>query len=181
MNILFLDQFSDLGGAQRCLVDLAPALLDRGWPVHVAAPGSGALRNRIEALGGSYYQIHARPYQSGGKSIRDLLRFPIELPALAREIAGLAEKCRADVLYVNGPRLLPAAALAARDKANAEVARLRAANAPLDPGSPHGVPPMVPVPNITESPPACRIGIRRENSNKDLRTRRNCALLTPGR
>src|SRR5256885_17159324 len=50
MKILFLDQFSDLGGAQRCLLDLLPAVLERGWLAHVAAPGDGCLRPRAENL-----------------------------------------------------------------------------------------------------------------------------------
>src|SRR5579859_8167135 len=51
MTILFLDQFSDLGGAQRCLLDLLPAVRDRGWRAHVAAPGDGPLRTHAEKLG----------------------------------------------------------------------------------------------------------------------------------
>ena len=31
MTIFFLDQFSDLGGAQQCLLDLLPAVETRGW------------------------------------------------------------------------------------------------------------------------------------------------------
>jgi glycosyltransferase involved in cell wall biosynthesis len=111
MNILFLDQFSDLGGAQRCLVELLPAVRDRGWRAHVAAPGDGALRNEAIALGATYRQIHSGPYESGGKSISDLFRFARELPRLAREIAALAADCQAAIIYVNGPRLLPAASL----------------------------------------------------------------------
>src|SRR5712671_3846538 len=100
MNILFLDQFSDLGGAQRCLLDLAPALLDRGWRVHVAAPGNGALRERIVALGATYREISSGPYQSGGKSIGDIFRFPVELPKLSREIGGIAGECSPNIIYV---------------------------------------------------------------------------------
>jgi glycosyltransferase involved in cell wall biosynthesis len=111
MNILFLDQFSDLGGAQRCLVELLPAVRDRGWRAHVAAPGEGALRDEAIALGSPYRQIRSGPYESGGKSISDLFRFTRELPRLAREIANLAADCRAEIVYVNGPRLLPAASL----------------------------------------------------------------------
>ena len=114
MNILFLDQFSDLGGAQRCLVDLLPAMRDRGWQLHVAAPGNGALRDRALALGASYHQIGSGPYQSGGKSIYDALHFVKELPMLACEIGDLAKQCHARVVYANGPRLLPAACLALR-------------------------------------------------------------------
>jgi glycosyltransferase involved in cell wall biosynthesis len=109
MNILFLDQFSDLGGAQRCLIELLPAIRDRGWQAHLAAPGNGGLRDRSLALGATYCQIASGPYQSGGKSISDLFRFVPELPKLAREIANIAADCRARIVYVNGPRLLPAA------------------------------------------------------------------------
>ena len=113
MNILFLDQFSDLGGAQQCLLDLVPAAQGRGWGAHIAAPGAGALRDRALAIGASYRQIRSGPYESGGKSIGDMFHFAAETPVLAREIARLASECDARLIYVNGPRLLPAAALAA--------------------------------------------------------------------
>jgi glycosyltransferase involved in cell wall biosynthesis len=111
MNILFLDQFSDLGGAQRCLLDLLPAVRERGWQAHVAAPGDGDLRSRAIALGAEYHSIRCGPYESGHKPARDVVRFAIELPKLAREITRLARETKADILYVNGPRLLPAASL----------------------------------------------------------------------
>src|SRR5262245_23197705 len=109
MNILFLDQFSDLGGAQRCLLDLLPALRDRGWRAHVAAPGNGYLGARAAELGARFHPIRCESYESGRKSVVDVVRFAVELPRLAREIVRLAHESQADVLYVNGPRLLPAA------------------------------------------------------------------------
>ena len=90
MNILFLDQFREPGGAQQCLRDLLPAVEARGWTATVAAPGDGGIR-----LG---------PFHSGRKSIRDVILFARQMPALRREI----EKRPADLIYVNGPRLLPA-------------------------------------------------------------------------
>ena len=90
MNILFLDQFSDLGGAQRCLLDLLPAVRERGWRAHVAAPGDGELRGRAVALGAEFHPIRCGPYESGNKSMGDFARFAAELPRLAREIARLA-------------------------------------------------------------------------------------------
>jgi len=111
MNILFLDQFSDLGGAQRCLLDLLPAVLERGWRAHVAAPGDGCLRPRAVALGAEFHSIRFGPFESGRKSPRDLLRFASELPGLAREIRRLGAETGAEIVYVNGPRLLPAASL----------------------------------------------------------------------
>src|SRR5262249_958426 len=113
MNILFLDQFSDLGGAQRCLLDLLPAVRERGWRPHVAAPGYGDLRARSVALGAEFYSIRCGPYESGRKSPGDLGRVATELPLLARAIARLVRDTRADIVYVNGPRLLPAASLSA--------------------------------------------------------------------
>jgi glycosyltransferase involved in cell wall biosynthesis len=115
MNILFLDQYSDLGGAQRCLIDLLPAVRERGWQAHVAAPGNGELCDRAEEVGAAFHPIHCGPYQSDGKSTEDLFHFARELPLLAREIAELAGKFHAGIVYVNGPRLLPAACLALRN------------------------------------------------------------------
>ncbi len=113
MNILFLDQFSELGGAQLCLLELLQPIRDRGWRALVAAPGVGPLRERALALGAAYRPIHVGSYESGRKSAADVFRFARELPLLAKEIAGFAREFAADIVYVNGPRLLPAARLAA--------------------------------------------------------------------
>jgi glycosyltransferase involved in cell wall biosynthesis len=51
---------------------------------------------------------------SGRKSARDSLRFARNAPKLVREIGRLAAETRPDLIYVNGPRLLPAAAWVAR-------------------------------------------------------------------
>ena len=114
MNILCLDQFSELGGAQRCLLDLLPALAGQGWGVHVAAPGSGELLARAAAMPAAVSTIRCGPYSSGRKTALDMARFAVELPRLASGIRALVRDHRADLVYVNGPRLLPAAALAIR-------------------------------------------------------------------
>ena len=41
MKILFLDQYSEMGGAQRVLADFLPTVQRRGWGAHVAVPGGG--------------------------------------------------------------------------------------------------------------------------------------------
>ena len=110
MNILFLDQFSDLGGAQRCLLDLLPAIRERGWRGFAALPGSGPLVPALVAQGVEVSNIDCGPYSSGRKSVADLVRFLHETPRLAAQIERLARQCGADLLYVNGPRLLPAVA-----------------------------------------------------------------------
>jgi glycosyltransferase involved in cell wall biosynthesis len=86
MHILFLDQFSQPGGAQQCLRDLFPALTARGW--------SWTLVDNLE-IG---------PFHHGRKSFHDALRFARQIPAARRAIG----KLPGDLVYVNGPRLLPA-------------------------------------------------------------------------
>src|SRR5262245_56244342 len=106
MNILLLDQFSDPGGAQQVLVQLLPAMRARGWSGLVGMPGSGELFQRIRALGFQAEQIHCGPYHSGRKTLLDILRFALSTPSLARGIRRMAARIQADVVYVNGPRLL---------------------------------------------------------------------------
>ncbi|HTQ56274.1 MAG TPA: glycosyltransferase family 4 protein [Bryobacteraceae bacterium] len=114
MNILFLDQFGELGGAQRCLLDLFPALADRGWKAHLAAPAGGQLAECAARSGATVDPIRCGPFASGRKTAADLARFVQQTPRLAAEIRRLAGGYHADLIYVNGPRLLPAVALAAR-------------------------------------------------------------------
>ena len=114
MRVFFLDQYSDLGGAQQCLLDVLPAVLDAGWEAHVAIPGTGPLAERITSLGASLYSIPCRRLSSGPKSWSDVLAFIRDMPGLARAIAEISSRCKADLVYVNGPRVLPAASWVAR-------------------------------------------------------------------
>jgi glycosyltransferase involved in cell wall biosynthesis len=110
MKLLFLDQFSQLGGAQQCLLDLLPALEHAVvQQAIVAMPGDGPMFERVRALGFETAHIHCGPYASRGKTARDMARFVFETPQLARQIRRLARG--SDIVYINGPRLLPAAAL----------------------------------------------------------------------
>lgn len=108
MNLLLLDQFSDLGGAQQVLLELLPAIRARGWNGVLAAPGNGPMFARARALGFCTEPIDCGPYHSGKKTAGDVARFAIDAPRLALQIRRMA---RPDLIYVNGPRLLPAVAL----------------------------------------------------------------------
>src|SRR5215471_16815726 len=113
MRLLLLDQFSELGGAQRCLLDLLPAIRARGWDSLIGLPGSGEMFARVRAIGFDAGQISCGPFRSGSKSAADLTRFAVQTPRLAGEIRRLA--AGVDLVYVNGPRLVPATALAGLD------------------------------------------------------------------
>jgi glycosyltransferase involved in cell wall biosynthesis len=112
-GLLILDQFNQLGGAQRCLLDLLPAFLGAGYVTHLAAPGDGPLADGARRLGAVVHRIPCSAYTSGRKSWMDAARFVADLPRQAWRIASLASKHRIDLIYVNGPRLLPAAAIGA--------------------------------------------------------------------
>ena len=114
MNILFLDQFSEMGGAQRCLADLLPATARRGWQAHLAIPGNGPLVEFGRLYRASVHTLACGPYHSGRKRWTDVASFARQLPSQVRTIARIIREHKIDVLYVNGPRVLPAATLASR-------------------------------------------------------------------
>jgi glycosyltransferase involved in cell wall biosynthesis len=114
MRVLFLDQFGKLGGAQRCLLDLLPALAQRGWAACGAIPVGGGLEEGFRAAGVAVEAIECGPYTSTRKTLGDFVRFAGEMPRLARRIGEIADARGSELVYVNGPRVLPAAAVAAR-------------------------------------------------------------------
>ncbi len=114
MRVLFIDQYNELGGAQQCLLDLLPAVLAAGWEAHVAIPGEGPLAERLTSLDVPLHSIPSRRLSAGRKSWSDVLSFMRDMPGLAKAIAGIVSRCHADLVYVNGPRMLPAASLVAR-------------------------------------------------------------------
>jgi glycosyltransferase involved in cell wall biosynthesis len=111
MRLLLLDQFSDMGGAQHGFFDLIPAIRQRGWQALAGLPGDGELFHRVRDAGFEVRKIICGPYRSGGKSLGDMVRFAAGTPQLARQIRDMISGWNASLLYVNGPRLLPATAL----------------------------------------------------------------------
>lgn len=112
-RVLILEQQSYWGGAQRVLQTVLDSLQDQIEPL-VALPELGTFgldlqKQKIETL---LYPLGS--YQSGRKSVTDMLAFgPRSLCCallLAREIV----KRGIQLVYINGPRCLPAGAIAAR-------------------------------------------------------------------
>src|ERR1035441_4499986 len=112
MNLLLVDQFSDPGGAQQNLLELLPAIRDAGWRALVGLPGTGELFERVRALGFEAEPIECGPYGSGRKSAADFARFLAGTPRPASQLHRMVRQGGAEPAYLNGRRLLPAAALA---------------------------------------------------------------------
>ena len=83
-----------------------------GWHTLVGLPGEGELFERVRALGFEAERIECGPYGSGRKSAADFGRFLAGTPRLAWQMRRMAKRVDADLVYLNGPRLLPAAAMA---------------------------------------------------------------------
>ena len=114
MNVLCLDQFANIGGGQRSLLDLLPAFSARGWHPIVTAPGYGPFPETVRKLGFRTHELPYEEYTSGDKSLPQLLRYARHLPRTSLSLMKLARKLDAGLLYVNGPRLMPPAALTGR-------------------------------------------------------------------
>jgi len=115
MNVLMVDQFGEPGGAQKCLLDLID-----GWPdgdtLIVAAPEKGPLLDSARLRGCTTMAIPCGPYTLGAKRFRDVRRFFGDVARQRRVLRRTIEEDRIDVVYANGPRVLPGAALAARGR-----------------------------------------------------------------
>ena len=108
MNILVLDQFSELGGGQQCLRDVLCEIRNRGWQASVLAPGKGPLLDFARQCGFAAASLPLGAYTSGRKTIRDVLRFSLAIQRCAQKVRNAVRERRPDLIYVNGPRVLPA-------------------------------------------------------------------------
>ena len=111
--VLFLDQQAWRAGGQRVLEDVLDALVEDFEPL-VAFPEDGpfaaALRARdIETL---LYPLGS--YRPGRKSVGEMLGFAGRSVVCGLQLARLIARRGIRLVYINGPRCLPAGVLAAR-------------------------------------------------------------------
>jgi glycosyltransferase involved in cell wall biosynthesis len=83
---------------------------ERGWEAHALVP-AGPLTQALTPYCADVRAFPCGPFTSASKSVKDAARFFWQLPRQAAEIAGTVSRHGIDVIYVNGPRVLPAAAL----------------------------------------------------------------------
>src|SRR5215207_5965888 len=105
MRIAIVDQFGEIGGAQRCLLDLLPAFLARGWQVAGGTP-AGQMLDRLREMCEVVRELPCGPFSSGQKTAADVARMIWQVGFQCRRINAISRG--ADVIYANGPRILPA-------------------------------------------------------------------------
>jgi glycosyltransferase involved in cell wall biosynthesis len=114
MKILCLDQFAQLGGGQLCLLDLVPAFLENGWKVHAMLPGEGEYSDRLRALKCTVANLPLTPLSNRRKTFTDRSNYLVSVLRITEQLQRLLRAWQPDLLYVNGPRVLPAAAWVSR-------------------------------------------------------------------
>jgi glycosyltransferase involved in cell wall biosynthesis len=116
VRILFLDQFSERGGAQIGLREILDQTLERGWQAMVMIPGGGPLHRDCAARGVPSSELPLSRYANGQKTVWDIARYGIDSLYAALAVRETARRFEPDLIYVNGPRPLAAALLAAGDR-----------------------------------------------------------------
>ena len=108
-TIVFCDQYGQLGGGQQVLLELVSAALANSLAVKVLLP-AGPCADQLEAAGAEVRRIPACTLTQGRKKFADILYGTAYcLNVFLRNIAFLRS---AELIYVNGNRLLPVALLA---------------------------------------------------------------------
>ena len=108
-HIVFLEQYGSLAGGQQVLLELVRATLHIGCRVSVLIP-DGPCVEKLCKLGAQVHIIADSQLSQGKKSYTDILRFVIYSWRIFLQHTGLLRS--ADLVYINGNRLLGTAMLA---------------------------------------------------------------------
>ncbi len=112
-TILFLDQTSSWGGAQHVLEIVLGALEPEFTPI-VALPEDGPFSNELRHRGIETLQLPLGTYRSGGKTLADMMTFAPRSAHCGAQLTQIIRRRNVRLVYINGPRCLPAGILAAR-------------------------------------------------------------------
>lgn len=108
-HIVFLEQYGSLGGGQQVLLELVRAALHTGFQATVLIP-EGPCVERVRALGAQAIVVPECRLSQGKKGIADIFHFAWY--GCRTFLSHISLLRHADLVYVNGNRLLPVAMLA---------------------------------------------------------------------
>ena len=109
MRILILDQFSEFGGAQLCLRDILSEIRRRNWSAELMAPGHGPMIEIARGLGFEATSLPLREYATIQSAMRHAAGFAAAMVRCRKRVRSALRERQADLVYVNGPRVLPLA------------------------------------------------------------------------
>ena len=96
------------------MLDLVPAFLANGWKVQVMLPNEGEYSARLRALNCQVTDLHLAPLSNRQKTFTGRSAYLISVLRITGQLQRVLGAWRPDLLYVNGPRVLPAAAWISR-------------------------------------------------------------------
>jgi len=112
IKILFLEQQSWLSGAQKVLESVLDAVIPEFEPL-VVFPDRGQFTKKLEGRNIATCFFPLGSYRSGRKSLFETLSFSARSVVCGMKLARLIRRRNVKLVYVNGPRCLPAGVIAA--------------------------------------------------------------------
>ncbi|MFH1389813.1 MAG: glycosyltransferase, partial [Candidatus Margulisiibacteriota bacterium] len=113
-NILFLEQFSSLGGGQRMLLQLLKGLDRSIYNPCVILPAEGDLTKELTKLGVKYYCSSMATLTLSRKNIFDLARYLADSVFLTASAVKIIRSEKIDLIYAKAPRTFLWGTLAAK-------------------------------------------------------------------
>jgi len=104
LKILFLEQYSQISGGQKCLLELIDGLDQSCYECYLALPDAGELLDEIQKRGIKYFILPIGKYSLGRKNFLDVLGFMVRNLFLVFLLIRLIRKYRFDLIYANAPR-----------------------------------------------------------------------------
>ena len=103
-TILFLDQYSNLSGGQKVLVDIIQAFSKKNYRCIVVLPQKGLLSAKIKTMGINSIFFPIGYYNITQKNVFDFLNYLVRLPILIFLLINLIKREKIDIIYANGAR-----------------------------------------------------------------------------
>jgi len=103
-NILFLEQFSNVGGGQTVLLNIIKGLDKAKITPYVVIPAKGEFSGQLEALSVKYYVLPIGRYSAGRKTVFDAIAYFMRSIFLIPATISLIRRLNIDLVYANAPR-----------------------------------------------------------------------------
>ena len=103
-KILFLEQYSNVSGGQRVLLQILKKFPKRDYELITVVPQQGPLSDELDSLGVRYVILASGFYKISRKTWQDIIRYMWRLPFLVIRLLHLIEQERIDLVYANGAR-----------------------------------------------------------------------------